>query len=82
MCFPPLSWQTFDVDFTAAKWVDGKKTANAKVTIRHNGVLIHKDYELPDHTPFAAPETAEPGGLGLQNHGNPVFFRNIWLLEK
>jgi hypothetical protein len=82
MCFPPLSWQTYDVDFTAPKWVNGKKTANARVSIHHNGVIIHKDFELPNNTPFAGPETAEPGGLGLQNHGNPVFFRNIWLQEK
>lgn len=82
MCYPPLSWQTYDIDFTAAKWIDGKKASNAKVSVSHNGVIIHKDYELPSNTPFAGPEGAEPGGLELQNHGNPVFFRNIWLLEK
>lgn len=82
MCFPPLSWQTYDVDFTAASWADGKKTANAKVTIRHNGVVIHQDQDLPKPTGGGKPETAEPGGLHLQDHGNPVFYRNIWLLEK
>jgi Domain of Unknown Function (DUF1080) len=82
MCFPPLSWQTYDVDFTAASWANGKKAANAKVTIRHNGVIIHQDYALADSTPFSDPETAEPGSLHLQDHGNPVYFRNIWLLEK
>ncbi|MBA3698188.1 MAG: DUF1080 domain-containing protein [Planctomycetes bacterium] len=82
MCFPPLSWQTYDVDFTAAAWADGKKTANAKVTIRHNGVVIHQDQELPKPTGGGKPESAEPGGLHLQDHGNPTFYRNIWLLEK
>lgn len=82
MCFPPLSWQTYDVDFTTATWADGKKTANAKVTIRHNGVVIHQDLELPKPTGGGKPETAEPGGFHLQDHGNPVFYRNIWLLEK
>lgn len=82
MCFPPLSWQTYDVDFTAASWADGKKTANAKTTIRHNGVVIHQDLDLPKPTGGGKPETAEPGGLHLQDHGNPTFYRNIWLLEK
>ncbi len=82
MCFPPLSWQTYDVDFTAAKWDGDKKTANAKATIRHNGVVIHQDLEIPKSTGGGKPESAEPGGLHLQDHGNPVFYRNIWLVEK
>jgi hypothetical protein len=82
MCFPPLSWQTYDVDFTAATWADGKKTANARVTVRHNGVVIHQDLELPKPTGGGKPETPEPGGLHLQDHGNPTFYRNIWLVEK
>jgi Domain of Unknown Function (DUF1080) len=82
MCFPPLSWQTYDVDFTAASWADGKKTANAKATIRHNGVIIHQDQDLPKSTGGGKPESAEPGGLHLQDHGNPTFYRNIWVLEK
>jgi len=82
MCFPPLSWQTYDVDFTAAAWADGKKTANAKATIRHNGVVIHQDQDLPKSTGGGKPESAEPGGLHLQDHGNPTFYRNIWLLER
>ena len=49
MCFPPLAWQTYDIDFTAAKWQDGKKTKNARITVRHNGVVIHDDLELPKH---------------------------------
>ena len=43
MCFPPLTWQTYDYDFTAAVYEGGKKTKNARVTIRHNGVVIHDD---------------------------------------
>lgn len=83
MCLPPLSWQTYDVDFTAAKFEDGKKTADARITVRHNGVLIHEDVELP-HSTTAAPvkEGPEPGPIYLQNHGNPVRFRNIWVVEK
>ncbi len=83
MCFPPLSWQTYDVDFTAAEWKEGKKVKNARMTVRHNGVLIHDDVELPKTT-TAAPvkENDQPGPVYLQNHGNPVRFRNIWVKEK
>lgn len=84
MCLPPLAWQTYDVDYTAAKFDEsGKKTANAKITVRHNGVLIHENVELPKAT-TAAPvaEGAEPGPIFLQDHGNPIRFRNIWLVEK
>ncbi|CAN5657005.1 hypothetical protein BH11VER1_BH11VER1_41960 [soil metagenome] len=82
MCLPPLVWQTYDVDFTAAKFdAEGKKTANAKVTVKHNGVLIHENQELPQTT-ASAPTSTEantPGPIYLQNHGNPVRYRNIWL---
>jgi hypothetical protein len=82
MCYPPLSWQTYDIDYTAAKYEDGKKVKNARVTIKHNGVVIHDDLELPKGTPGKDPEGEQPLGLFLQDHGNPVAFRNIWVVEK
>lgn len=83
MCLPPLSWQTYDVDFTAARYDDaGKKTKNARATIRHNGVVIHDDIELTHGTPGRHPEGPEADGLFMQDHGNPVAFRNIWVVEK
>lgn len=83
MCLPALSWQTYDIDFTAARYDDdGKKTKNARVTIRHNGVVIHDDVELTHGTPGRHKEGPSPSGLFLQNHGNPVAFRNIWVVEK
>lgn len=84
MCFPPLAWQTYDIDFTAAKFDQGKKVANARITVRHNGVVIHDNVEIP-HTTLGAilkDETPEPGPVYLQDHGNPVRFRNIWVVEK
>lgn len=84
MCYPPLSWQTYDVDFTAAKFgEDGKKTANARMTVRLNGVVVHENVDLPKST-TASPlkEGAEPGPIYLQNHGNPIRFQNIWIVKK
>ncbi|NUQ65282.1 MAG: DUF1080 domain-containing protein [Pirellulales bacterium] len=85
LCLPPLAWQTYDVDFTAARFdAAGKKTENARVTVLHNGVAIHDNLELPDVTPGGTlkTESPEPGPLFLQDHGNPVHFRNVWVVEK
>lgn len=84
MCFPPLQWQTYDIDYTAAKYdAKGKKTANAHIAVKHNGVVVHKDTQVPNGTTAGpVPEGPEPGPLTLQNHGNPVRYRNIWLVEK
>lgn len=83
MCFPPLQWQTYDIDFTAARYDDeGNKTKNARATIRHNGVVIHDDLELPHGTPGRHPEGPEPDAIYLQGHGNPVVYRNIWVVKK
>jgi hypothetical protein len=85
MCLPPLAWQTYDVDFTAAKFdTEGKRTAWPRITVKLNGVLVHEDLELnKDFTtsaPITNPLTSPEGPVHLQNHGNPVVFRNIWML--
>lgn len=83
LCFPPLVWQTYDIDFTAARFgADGKKAKNAVVTVRHNGVLIHEHQEIDGPTGGGKPEASTPGAIQLQGHGNPVYYRNIWVLEK
>lgn len=86
MCYPPLTWQTYDIDFTAAKYDDqGKLTAKPRLTVRHNGYVIHNDFELPNDEPTrAAPVKAgpTPGPVYLQDHGNPVRYQNIWVVEK
>lgn len=84
MCLPPLAWQTYDIEYTAAKYDGEKLVASPRVTILHNGVAIHKDVELPgDRSTRAAPNKPgpDPGPIHLQDHGNPVRYRNIWVVE-
>ena len=86
MCYPPLTWQTYDIDYTAAKFDgDGKLVSNPRMTVLHNGVVIHENVELPgERSTTAAPSKPGPaaGPVYLQNHGCPVRYRNIWVVEK
>jgi hypothetical protein len=81
---PPLAWQTYDADFTAARFDDAKnKTSNARVTLRFNGIVVYDDFEIPALTPGGAPEEFPgEGPIQLQDHGNPVHYRNIWVVER
>lgn len=81
MCFPPLQWQAYDITFFAPKFdQDGKKTSNARVTIIHNGVVIQENLELPRVTGGAISEKETTADcILLQDHGNPVQYRNIWV---
>lgn len=80
-CYPPLSWQTYDVTFHAPKFdANGTKTQNAHITVVQNGVTIHDNLELPDVTPGGVSGTeAAEGPLMLQDHHNAVRYRNIWV---
>jgi len=82
MAFPPLTWQTYDIDFTAAQFdTTGKKTANARITVLLNGVKVQDNVELPHGTGAASKKPEMPKGIiYLQEHGNPVRFRNIWIV--
>jgi hypothetical protein len=83
-CFPPLAWQTFDIDFRAPRFdASGKKIAGARATVLFNGVKIYDNQELDlPHGAASRLGEAPTGPLMLQEHGMPVQFRNIWLVEK
>ncbi|HEY3324644.1 MAG TPA: DUF1080 domain-containing protein [Planctomycetota bacterium] len=79
----PGQWQVYDIIFTAPKFKDGKLDKPAYVTVLHNGVLVHNHTEilgamahraLPKYT-----EHPPKGPLLLQEHGNAVRYRNIWI---
>lgn len=91
--FPPLAnaskksgeWQSYDIVFEAPRWdSDGKLTKKANVTVIHNGVLLHHKKEFigeVKHKEVATYGKPFPphGPIVLQDHGNPIRFRNIWI---
>ena len=82
MSYPPLRWQTYDIEFVAPVFDSGEKVENARITVRHNGVLIHDDYELKTGTGNGAKrKQLAKGPVFFQNHRNPVLFRNVWATE-
>ncbi len=82
MAFPPLVWQTYDIQFRAARFNEaGEKTESAQLTVYHNGVAIHTNYELTNKTGAGQPEGPAAMPILLQNHSDPVRFRNVWLVH-
>jgi hypothetical protein len=81
-CLPPLRWQTYDVTFRAPRTgADGKPATPGSMTVLHNGIKIHKDVKLKGTTRGGARGGAQTGPLHLQDHGHPVQYRNIWVVE-
>jgi hypothetical protein len=81
---PPEHWQTYDIDFRAARLnADGTLKEAARLTLRHNGIVIQDNLALDKPTPGGTPG---PGAaediLHLQDHGNRVRFRNIWYVPE
>lgn len=82
----PGEWNSYDIFWTAPRFgVDTKLVAPATVTVVHNGVVVLNHFELYGPTNFSGPpayEVHEPTGpISLQDHGNPVRFRNIWVRD-
>jgi len=84
MCAPPMQWQSYDIFFRAPKFdaSGAKQIEGAHISVVHNGVLIHNDVVMNKGTGMGGrrkPIAAE--FLLLQDHGNPVEFRNIWAAD-
>src|SRR5215213_8371008 len=76
---PNGQWETYDITFRAARWTNGVKMANARVTVIWNGVVVHNDVEIPRPTRGTGiVETPGPGPIVLQDLVGMVQFRNIW----
>jgi hypothetical protein len=82
-CKAPTVWQSYDIEFTSPKCENGKKVEPAHMTVYQNGVLIQDDVKIPvDHTTAGRDDDpCTPGPIMLQFHGNPVQFRNVWLVK-
>lgn len=87
MCFAPGVWQTYDIEFTQARFDShGNKLSDAVITVAHNGKLIHNQVALNGTTSNTQmgrvkPEKGGPGSLSLQDHKHKIQFRNIWVQE-
>lgn len=78
MCTPPGQWQTYDITFRAAT-----PSSKPTLTVLHNGITIQDQAEVGGTTTAGmGGKASEPGGLYLQDHGNAVEYRNIWLVEQ
>jgi hypothetical protein len=80
----PGDWNTYDILWTAPKFNDdGSLKSAAYITVLHNGVVIQNHFELKGDTPFNRPpqysKHSPKGPISLQDHGDPVRFRNIWV---
>jgi hypothetical protein len=86
-CKAPGEWQTYDIIYTAPRFNDdGTYFTPPMVTVLHNGVLVQNNVKLRGPTeyigiPEYSVEEHGPGSIMLQDHGNPVSFRNIWIRE-
>lgn len=82
----PGEWNSYDIVWTCPRFnEDGSLKSPAAITALHNGVLVLNHFELLGDTPYNRPPAYEAhesvGPISLQDHGNPVRFRNIWVRE-
>lgn len=81
MALPPLVWQSYDILFVPAQFSStGEKLKGTELTVIHNGVPVHYHTLVTAKTGAGRDEGAEPLPLLLQDHGDPIVFRNIWFV--
>jgi hypothetical protein len=83
-CYPQEVWNTYEIDFQAPRYdAQGNKLSNARMlSVTLNGVVVQNDTEVPGATRAGNAEAPGPAGIMLQDHGNPVSFRNIWVIPR
>ena len=82
MCLPPLQWQTYDITFRSPRFgSDASKIQNARLTVCHNGVAVHSCFNVERKTGAGKPESPDAYPIRLQNHSDPVRYRNIWIVD-
>ena len=80
-CKPPLQWQSYDVVFRAARIDDKGQQQQARLTVLQNGIVIHNNVQVLGPTGGAIDnKILEPGPLLLQDHGDPLKYRNVWIV--
>ncbi|MFO0878994.1 MAG: DUF1080 domain-containing protein [Gemmataceae bacterium] len=83
-CKAPTVWQSYDIEFTAPRFEGKKRVAPARMTVYHNGVKIHDNVaiKVDNTTSGMGGDPSQPGPIMLQDHGDPVQYRNVWLLRE
>ena len=83
LAFPPLSWQTYDIEYTAAKYdAAGKSVLEpAMASVWWNGALVHAGRKLVNSTLLGDPQSPSPGPQRFQAYGDSVYYRNIWIKD-
>ncbi len=84
-CREAGQWQSYDIAFLKPVFDDdGNVVRKARITVFHNGVCVHNNLEIEGTTSHKVKARYRPHGdgpIGLQDHGNPISFRNIWVRE-
>ncbi|MDB4746244.1 DUF1080 domain-containing protein [Verrucomicrobia bacterium] len=83
---PPGAWQSYDIIFETARWDGDTLVKKANLTVIHNGVVLHhkQEYNGPSlHRQVGTYSKPHPshGPIHLQDHNNPMRFRNIWIRD-
>ena len=82
-CLPAEEWQTYDIIFRAPRFNQyGEIAEDGRITLLQNGIVVHNNFILPSVTPGGITENRRvaKGPLMLQDHGNTVSFRNVWVM--
>jgi hypothetical protein len=88
MCLPPTQWQSYEITYRGPRFdQDGRLREAPRITVDHNGALIHKELELPYSDNAVRmrrerPDSRKVGRIKLQDHGYPVEYRNIWIVRQ